>query len=372
MRMDAQSRAKVNTQTHERLHAWNGKKRIEYARVSQGYAEARFSRADIALLSDRMRRSAPVHERGSDNKPQNAKCGEKTRSKDEIFKEFISDARLSVLKMLVEEWTGRKVELYGDEKDECCPDPEKAAAQAKETARGKMEQAEEQSQPQRQGWGVSYDFKRITHTAEKVNFSAAGNLSTEDGRAFSFDVSLHMSRETYEEVSVSVKAGDAAIDPLIVNFNAPHVTLSDTKTEFDLNGDGTNERISVPGAGSGFLAYDKNGNGTIDNGSELFGPRTGDGFEELRMLDSDKNGWIDENDDVFYTLQIMELDKEGNRTLRPLLEADVGAISLQHRGTHIGLGSSSTDDAGVLRDTGIFVKESSGSAGTVQQIDFIV
>ena len=63
-------------------------------------------------------------------------------------------------------------------------------------------------------------------------------------------------------------------------------------------------KISFVGSGSGLLALDKNGDGIINNGTELFGPNTQDGFSELSKYDSDGNGWIDENDSVYDNLRI--------------------------------------------------------------------
>lgn len=48
--------------------------------------------------------------------------------------------------------------------------------------------------------------------------------------------------------------------------------------------------------GGVFLALDKNGDSVINDGKELFGAATGQGFKELAIYDSDKNYWIDEND----------------------------------------------------------------------------
>ena len=61
-----------------------------------------------------------------------------------------------------------------------------------------------------------------------------------------------------------------------------------------LGGDGWRRRISWMKPGDGLLAYDRNADGKANDGRELFGPQSGDGFGELAALDSDGNGAIDE------------------------------------------------------------------------------
>jgi hypothetical protein len=46
--------------------------------------------------------------------------------------------------------------------------------------------------------------------------------------------------------------------------------------------------------------------GRVNDGRELFGPRTGDGFAELAAYDDDGNNWIDENDGIHDNLSIVE------------------------------------------------------------------
>ena len=81
-------------------------------------------------------------------------------------------------------------------------------------------------------------------------------------------------------------------------------------------------------AGTGFIAFDKNQNGVIDDGSELFGPQTGSGFTELSQYDEDGNGWIDENDSAYSQLSFMDFTADGEQRLRSLKDVEVGAIYL--------------------------------------------
>ena len=121
--------------------------------------------------------------------------------------------------------------------------------------------------------------------------------------------------------------------------------------------------------GSGFLALDENGNGMIDNGSELFGTASGDGFADLSAHDSDGNGWIDENDPVYENLRIWTKDETGRDYLLGLKEANVGAIYLGSEKTEFQMtGGASDEITGVIRRTGVYLKESGGT-GTLSHVD---
>ncbi len=66
----------------------------------------------------------------------------------------------------------------------------------------------------------------------------------------------------------------------------------------------------------------------MNDGRELFGPRTGDGFAELAAYDDDGNDWIDENDGIYDNLSIWTRDIQGNDHLSNLAEREIGAIYL--------------------------------------------
>ena len=224
---------------------------------------------------------------------------------------------------------------------------------------------------QLQGWGLEYHSYRSHFERETVSFSAAGIVKTADGRQIDISMTLNMTRQFAMEQRIDVKAGDALIDPLIINFDAPAAKLTDTKFSFDLDSDGQADQISFAAAGSGFLALDLNNDGIINNGKELFGPNTGNGFAELAAYDSDNNGWIDENDSIYDKLRIWTKDANGNDQLFALGQKGIGAIYLGNLNTDFAMKDGANNTQGQLRSTGIFLREN-GTAGTIQQVDLAI
>ena len=216
----------------------------------------------------------------------------------------------------------------------------------------------------------AYTSGIVTYSeAEETGFLANGKAYTDDGRAIDFNVNILMSRSYMEYMNVQIPTmTDALFDPLIVNIGSDTADVRDQTFRFDLDADGKEDEISMLGRGSGFLALDKDGNGKIDDGSELFGTKSGDGFGELREYDSDGNGWIDENDEIFSKLKVWCKDENGRDILMDLKDADIGAIYLGEQQTEFTLGGSDGIRDGVVRSTGIFLRES-GGAGTIQHVD---
>ena len=205
---------------------------------------------------------------------------------------------------------------------------------------------------------------------EETAFSAEGKVVTADGRELDFNSSLSMSR-SFEEYYKQEKESLVSVmcDPLVINLDTDIAEVSDQKFFFDLDSDGKEDRISVLDSKSGFLALDKNGDGIINDGNELFGTKTGDGFYDLSMYDEDGNGFIDEADDVFDKLRICVLDRDGNQTLYKLKDKDVGAIYLGNVHTDFSLKDRTDNHTNAaIRKTGIFLYEN-GAAGTIQHLD---
>ncbi|MCM1180453.1 MAG: hypothetical protein NC347_09370 [Clostridium sp.] len=207
---------------------------------------------------------------------------------------------------------------------------------------------------------------------ESATFSAQGIAKTADGREISFGVDLSMSRGFAGQMFSMKDEAVVLTDPLVINLENDNASITDQKFYFDLDSDGKEEEISQLGAGSGFLAYDKNGDGIINDGSELFGTKSGDGFADLAAYDRDGNGWIDENDDIFNKLKVWTKDADGNDKLLDLKEANVGAIYLGSANTQMHLNNAYTNQTNaVIRKTGVFLKET-GEVGTIHHVDFAV
>ncbi len=218
------------------------------------------------------------------------------------------------------------------------------------------------------GWGFDYQKQEYHSETETMNFNSSGTVKTSDGRDIQFGMNLTMSRSFESSNYTSIKAGDALIDPLVINFGQSSASLTQNKFSFDLDNDGDKDSISFANGGSGFLAFDKNNDGVINNGSELFGPGTGNGFIELAELDSDGNNWIDENDPIYDKLQIWTKNEDGTDQLFAIGEKGIGAIYLGSVKSTFSLKDNSNNTQGQIQEAGIFLREN-GTTGTIQHVD---
>lgn len=156
----------------------------------------------------------------------------------------------------------------------------------------------------------------------------------------------------------------------MINFSGKAAELSNTRFKFDLDSDGAGEDVFFVAQGSGFLALDKNRDGRVNNGGELFGPSTGNGFTELSSLDSDGNSWIDESDTAYKDLRVWTKDSNGKDVLTGLKEAGAAAIYLSYADTLFGLKTQDNVLGAEVARTSVYAKQD-GNVGTIQQIDLV-
>lgn len=207
---------------------------------------------------------------------------------------------------------------------------------------------------------------------EHSTFTASGIVNTKDGREISFSLSSSMTREYqwsgYLRADLKMQQ---LIDPLVISLDGKTPSLSASTTAFDLNSDGTKEHIHFTSDGSAFLAYDRNQNGTIDNGNELFGPMTGNSYAELARYDEDGNEFIDSGDSAYQHLSLWQKDARGHDTLQSLSDAGIGALYLGTAYTPFEIRDSDNQLKGKVRQSSVYIKEN-GDVGITHQIDLAV
>jgi len=216
------------------------------------------------------------------------------------------------------------------------------------------------------GWRVEH----FQFESEQVSYQAQGVVKTADGRTINVDINMFMSRQFVSYMNINVET-TRPLDPLVINYGGTAASLMGDRFMFDLDMDGNLDSLSVLGEGSGFLAIDHNGDRKINDGSQLFGPSTGCGFSELRQYDTDGNGWIDANDEIFDKLVVWHRDKDGNDTVFTLRELGIGAIYLGDIATEFSFKGDNNETLGIMRSTSFFLKEC-GGAGTVSHIDMMI
>ncbi len=217
----------------------------------------------------------------------------------------------------------------------------------------------------------TFSFSRQYYHEETENtgFATQGTVKCADGREINFNLNVTMSRSFQEYYEENVRMMEVSMcDPLVINLDGNIAELSDQTFLFDLDGDGQKDEINRLGAGSGFLALDKNGDGVINDGNELFGTKSGNGFADLAAYDTDHNGFIDEGDEIWDKLKIWVMDENGEGQLYSLAEKGVGAICLQNAATDFAITDENNQAKGRIRNTGFFLYEN-GEAGSVQHVD---
>jgi apxIVA var3 len=173
-------------------------------------------------------------------------------------------------------------------------------------------------------------------------------------------------------------------DPLAIDLNRDGTrTLKlNGALNFDIDGNGFKEATTWISPEDAFLAYDRNGNGIIDDGTELFGDKTvtnttfgytgktaANGFEALKAFDSNHDNIIDEKDEKFDKLLLWQ-DKNSNAItdkgeLKTLRAHNIKSIDLNYKNIN------STDNGNFIRQTSK-VTFNDGTTTTTDDICFSV
>lgn len=165
------------------------------------------------------------------------------------------------------------------------------------------------------------------------------------------------------------------VDPLVFDLdgNGFDIHKKTDGTYFDLNGDGFAEKTNWTSTDA-FLAYDKNENGMIDDGTELFGDshllangkKAKNGFEALSQYDQNGDGIIDQKDDIYSKLLLWtDRNNDGisqKDELQSLDEMGIEAIRLDYDST-----GEDTDTEAVLGNTSSFIR-TDGTEGRIGEV----
>ncbi|MPQ75496.1 hypothetical protein [Hydrogenovibrio sp. JE_KL2] len=217
---------------------------------------------------------------------------------------------------------------------------------------------------------VAFNFSHQIHYQQNSSslMSAQGSVTLADGRSVDFNLLLSQQQATQVSAKTQIEFGLAKFhDPLVINFGTDTVQLQDTTFEFDMQANGDKQTYASLGKGSGYLTFDVNGDGQVNDGSELFGTQTGDAYAELAKYDDDHNGWIDENDAIFQRLKIWQDQSDTTATLT-LTEAGVGAIYLGNVDYDQELRGAQGEMLGKTKQAGVVLMEN-GEVKTSQAID---
>lgn len=160
-------------------------------------------------------------------------------------------------------------------------------------------------------------------------------------------------------------------DPLILDLDGDgyNVEKKELGANFDLDKNGFAEKINWTKK-DGFLCLDLNGNGAIDDGGELFGDQTlladgtkaKNGFEALAQYDSNGDGMIDANDEIFDSLRVW-VDANGDGIsgegeMKTLAELGITSINLVYENVNAETGTEAT-----IGNTATFTREDGTTSG---------
>ena len=156
---------------------------------------------------------------------------------------------------------------------------------------------------------------------------------------------------------IDVQISTHQVDPLVLDVDRDGVRPPGVENGilFDLVADGKTIQSSFAQGDDVFLALDRNKNGHIDDGRELFGTQQGaaNGFEELRNFYENQDGQITAADSVFS--QLRDLYNQAGE-LRTVSLTDLGVRSIsthyQDRSSTLATGDAIVQVGSILRDDG--------------------
>ena len=206
---------------------------------------------------------------------------------------------------------------------------------------------------------------------ENGNFKVNLDLVTEYHSSYVNPMFISSLKELYGTAEVTRS-------PLVVDLDGDGVETVGVSegVYFDHDGNGFAEKSGWVGKDDGILVRDINNNGTIDNGTELFGNNSVlssgenalNGFEALKELDSNKDGVFNSSDEAWNTVKVWKDSNQNgivdNSELLSLEQANIAGINLNYNEQELVDGNGNTH-----AQTGTIIK-TDGSSGTITDVWF--
>jgi len=190
-------------------------------------------------------------------------------------------------------------------------------------------------------FGVASDAAEGDVQAD-VDAALASEMAPQGENSGSIQALFEQIEIRYTRIEVQMEGGQPdKVDPLVLDLDDDGVELTDAANpqQFDIHGNGTPTAVQMPTGGDAFLAIDRNGNGRIDSGKELFGDQHGaaNGFAELAKYDTNLDGVLDVTDKIYEQLLLFgDLDGDGKAQpdeFTKLSDAGITAINLRYQET---------------------------------------
>jgi len=177
-------------------------------------------------------------------------------------------------------------------------------------------------------------------------------MSASLARRNSYELNLKFRQNTSVEERIGIsleELGIKKVDPLVLDLDGKGIQLTEAGKGaiFDVTADGKLDSTAWVKGNTALLTYDRNGNGVVDNGSELFGDQNGaaHGFEELGKYDANGDRKITILDPIFKALKLYrDLNgdgKMGKNEFSSLSELGIKALNLNFMRTSADINGNS-------------------------------
>ena len=218
------------------------------------------------------------------------------------------------------------------------------------------------------GTSASADTPLYNGDADPAFTGTSANLISSP-RELSFDYSF-----SGDALTIANQLLTFAADPIVLDLGSGGIAFSSVMdgVHFDINADGLLDQVAWTSGDDGILAYDIDGSGKIENGSELFTPHFAggsyaDGLAALASLDSNHDGVINGSDAAYDKLVVwQDANHDGVSDageMRSLTQLGIASINLGASLTEASIDGQAIVAVGSLTYT-------DGSNGSFVEVNF--